>query len=134
MVQNARVKASNPTGVARPLKPYYSNCVRAGQRIAALHLRTDCHEKGAIAGAGDMRAQAEQVLKNIDTVVLSYGAAMSDVVNIIVYVTDISAFHSIADIRMRYFPTNGPARTIIEVSCLALPELMIEISAVVVVA
>jgi enamine deaminase RidA (YjgF/YER057c/UK114 family) len=40
------------------------------------------------------------------------------------------AFHDIADIRLEYFPRNGPASAIIEVSRLALPELLIEISAV----
>lgn len=131
MARNIRVRASNPPGVAVPLKPHYSNCVRVDSGpllFISGQIATD--EKGAIVGVGDLRAQAEQVLKNIEAILRSHGAAMSDVLNVTVYVTDISAFHSIADIRLRYFPTNGPASTIVEVSNLALPELMVEISAV----
>jgi enamine deaminase RidA (YjgF/YER057c/UK114 family) len=131
MASNTRVTASNPAGVAAPLKPHYSNCVRVDSGpllFISGQIATD--EKGAIVGIGDLRAQAEQVLKNIETILRSHGATMSDVLNVTVYVTDISAFHSIADIRLRYFPSNGPASTIVEVSSLALPELMVEISAV----
>jgi 2-iminobutanoate/2-iminopropanoate deaminase len=55
---------------------------------------------------------------------------MESVLNVTVYVTDIRAFHDIADIRLRYFPKDGPASAIVEVSRLARPELMIEISAI----
>jgi enamine deaminase RidA (YjgF/YER057c/UK114 family) len=54
----------------------------------------------------------------------------ADVVSVTVYVTDIRAFNEIADIRLRYFPKDGPASAIVEVSRLALPELLVEISAV----
>jgi 2-iminobutanoate/2-iminopropanoate deaminase len=131
MAQNTRVRASNPSGVAAPLKPHYSNCVRVDSGpllFISGQIATD--EKGTIVGLKDMRAQAEQVLKNIQAILSSHGAAMSDVLNVNVYVTDIAAFHSIADIRLRYFPNNGPASTIVEVSNLALPELLVEISAI----
>jgi enamine deaminase RidA (YjgF/YER057c/UK114 family) len=77
-----------------------------------------------------LRAQARQVLENIRAILRAHGADMQDVVNVTVYVTDMRAFHDIADIRLEYFPRNGPASAIIEVSRLALPELLIEISAV----
>jgi len=55
---------------------------------------------------------------------------MQDVVNVTVYVTDMRAFHDIADIRLEYFPHDGSASAIVEVARLALPEILIEISAV----
>ncbi len=55
---------------------------------------------------------------------------MKDIVQVTVYVTDMRAFHDIADIRMKYFPKDGPTSVIVEVSKLALPELQIEISAI----
>ena len=58
------------------------------------------------------------------------GADMSDVVSVTVYVTDIDVLDQITDIRMKYFPSNGPASAIVEISRLAIPELLIEISAV----
>jgi reactive intermediate/imine deaminase len=135
MTQTARKTASNPAGVARPLKPHYSNCVRVDSGpllFISGQIATD--ENGAVIGVGDIRAQAEQVLKNIETILRANGATMADVLNVTVYVTDIGAFESVADIRLRYFPANGPASTIVEVSGLAFPELLIEIAAVAAVA
>jgi 2-iminobutanoate/2-iminopropanoate deaminase len=126
-----RKSALNPAGVAPPLKGYYSNAVRvaAGPLLfIAGQIATDA--RGDIVGVGDLRAQARQVLENIRTILRGSGADMDDVVSVTVYVTDIRAFHDIADIRLEYFPGNGPASAIVEISKLALPELMIEISAI----
>ena len=127
----SRKRAINPAEVAPPLKGHYSNSVRvtAGPLLfIAGQIAIDA--KGQLVGAGDLRAQAVQVLENIRAILRANGADMEDVVNVTVYVTDISAFHDIADIRLRYFPKDGPASAIVEVSALALPELLIEISAV----
>jgi reactive intermediate/imine deaminase len=128
---NPRKTALNPTGVAPPLKGYYSNAVRveAGPLLfIAGQIAVD--PQGKIVGAGDLRTQARQVLENIRTILRANNADMDDVVNVTVYVTDMRAFHDIADIRLEYFPNNGPASAIVEVSRLALPELLIEISAI----
>ena len=63
-------------------------------------------------------------------IVEANGGTMADIVQVTVYVTEISAFQTVSDIRERYFPQDGPASAIVEVSGLALPELMIEIAAV----
>ena len=126
-----RKRAINPAEVAPPLKGHYSNSVRvtAGPLLfIAGQIATDAN--GKLVGVGDLRAQAVQVLENIRAILRANGADMEDVVNVTVYVTDIRAFHDIADIRLRYFPKDGPASAIVEVSALALPELLIEISAV----
>lgn len=131
---NARKKAQEPAGVAGPLKGYYSNSVRVESGpllFIAGQISTDA--SGKIVGKGDLRAQATQVLENIRTILRTNDADMDDVVSVTVYVTDMRAFEDVADIRLRYFPQNGPASAIVEVSRLALPDLMIEISAVAVV-
>lgn len=131
---NTRKTAQNPAGVAGPLKGYYSNSVRVDSGpllFVAGQISTDA--SGKIVGVGDLRAQATQVLENIRTILRANKAEMDDIVNVTVYVTDMRAFEEIADIRLRYFPSNGPASVIVEVSRLALPELMIEISAVAVI-
>ena len=131
---NPRKQAQNPDGVAPPLKSYYSNAVRveagpllfiAGQVAVA--------PDGTIVGPGDLRAQAEQVLQNIGVILAANGADFDDVVKVLVYVTDIRAFDEITDIRLKYFPQDGPASAIIEVPALAHPDFMIEIEAVAVV-
>jgi 2-iminobutanoate/2-iminopropanoate deaminase len=127
----SRKQAINPPEVAPPLKGYYSNSVRvnAGPLLfIAGQIALD--REGRMVGKGDLRAQAVQVLENIRAILRHNGADMTDVVNVTVYVTDMRAFEDIADIRLRYFPSDGPASAIVEVSRLALPEVMIEISAV----
>jgi reactive intermediate/imine deaminase len=126
--------SSNPVGVAPPLKGHYSNAVRvsAGPLLfVAGQIALD--PAGIFVGVGDIRAQAVQVHENIRTILNANGADMKDVVKVTVYVKDISAFSSIADIRLRYFPNNGPASAIVEITNLALPEALIEIEAVAVV-
>src|SRR5512138_2567991 len=105
-----RKYASNPAGVAGPLKGYYSNCVRVESGpllFIAGQIATDA--EGNVVGVGDLRAQARQVLENIRTILRANGADMEDVLNVTVYVTDMKAFEQIADIRLEYFPNNGPA-------------------------
>ena len=122
---------SSPENVAPPMKPHYSNSIRtesgpllfvAGQVALAAD--------GKLVGKDDIRAQATQVLENIRAIVEANGATMADLAQVTVYVTDIEAFNSISDIRARYFPSDGPASAIVEVSALAWPEFLIEISAV----
>jgi reactive intermediate/imine deaminase len=130
-MSEGRKRAVNPKEVAPPLKPHYSNSVRvtAGP-LLFIAGQVSIDGGGRVVGAGDLRAQATQVLENIRAILRANGADMQDVVNVTVYVTDIRAFNDIADIRLHYFPKDGPASVIVEVSKLALPELMIEIAAV----
>ncbi len=130
----SRKTAINPDAVAAPLKPYYSNCVRVESGpLLFVSGQVALDADGALVGEGDLRAQAVQVLDNIKAILADQGAAMADIVKVTVYVTDISAFDGIADIREQYFPTDGPASVICEVPALAWPEFMIEIEAVAVV-
>ena len=122
---------TTPADVPAPLKPHYSNSIRteAGPLLFISGL-ISMDADGNIVGEGDIRAQATQTLENIRKVVEANGGSMADIVQVTVYVTDITAFSSISDIRESYFPKDGPASAIVEVGALALPELLIEISAV----
>lgn len=127
----SRKTALNPAAVAPPLKPYYSNCVRSeAGPLLWISGQVALDREGRLVGEGDLRAQAVQVLENIRAILADSGAGMEDIVKVTVYVTDIRAFNDIADIRERYFPADGPASVICEVSALAWPEFMIEIEAV----
>ena len=85
---------------------------------------------GKLVGNGDIRKQATQVLENIRGLVEANGGTMADIAQVTVYVRDIAAFELISDIRESYFPSEGPASAIVEVSALAWPEFLIEISAI----
>jgi reactive intermediate/imine deaminase len=124
-------KISNPPTVAPPLKGYYSNAVRVTSGpLLFVAGQVGLNRAGEVVGKGDLRAQAVQTFENIRAILVANKADMKDVVQVTVYVTDIRAFHEIADIRLKYFPKDGPTSVIVEVSKLALPELEIEISAV----
>ena len=122
---------TNPASVAPPIKPHYSNSVRTESGpllFVAGQVALDA--AGKLVGEGDIRAQATQVLENIRNIVEANGGGMADIVQVTVYVRDIDAFNSVSDIRESYFPSDGPASAIVEVSALAWPEFLIEISAV----
>jgi len=88
---------------------------------------------GNLVGVGDVKAQTQQVLKNIETVLSSVGGAMSDIARVTVYITDMSTLSEIHEARSEYFQRPYPASTLVEVSRLVRSEYMIEIDAVAVI-
>lgn len=94
---------------------------------------TSRNERGEIVGKEDIKAQTETVLENLKTVLESAGATLDDIVKLTVFVVDIEQFDEIHEVRRRYFSEPYPASTMVEVSRLVDPELLIEIEAVAVV-
>lgn len=86
-------------------------------------------EAGEIVGPDDFDAQAEQVFANLKRVLEAAGSSLDQVVKVTIYLTDMSNFPKIVDLRARYFTRPWPADTIVGVTALALPELQIEIEA-----
>lgn len=123
---------ANPASVAPPMKPHYSNSIRTESGpLLFIAGQVALDADGNLVGEGDIRAQATQVIENIKAIVEANGGALADIAQVTVYVRDIEAFNSISDIRARYFPADGPASAIVEVSALAWPEFLLEIAAVV---
>ena len=85
---------------------------------------------GNLVGIGDFDAQAEQVFANLAAVLSAAGSDLDKVVKVNIYLTDMSNFGKIVELRERFFSLPYPADTIVEVGALALPELLIEIEAV----
>ena len=113
------------------MKAYYANAVRVRARdLLFIAGQVSIDHNGSLVGAGDLRAQAKQVLENIRTILRAHNADMENVVKVTVYVTDIRAFDEIEDIRNHYFRSNPPASAIVEISKLAKPEWLIEIEAI----
>jgi 2-iminobutanoate/2-iminopropanoate deaminase len=86
-------------------------------------------DAGRIVGPDDFDSQAEQVFANLKRVLEAAGSSLGQVVKVTIYLTDMSNFHKIVDLRGRYFTRPWPADTIVGVTALALPELKIEIEA-----
>jgi len=126
-----RKKAINPPELGKPIKPYYSNCVRveAGP-LLFISGQVAIDAEGRTVGGDDLKAQARQVFENIRAALLANGATMSDVVKVTLFVRDMRAFDELTEMRRQYWPTDGPASTLVEVSRLAKPEWLIEVEAV----
>jgi 2-iminobutanoate/2-iminopropanoate deaminase len=87
-------------------------------------------QQGNLVGVGDFDAQAECAFAGLKRVLEAAGSSMAKIVKVNIYMTDMSHFGKIIDLRARQFTKPYPADTIVEVKGLALPELMIEIEAV----
>lgn len=79
---------------------------------------------------GGFRAQGEQVFSNLDRALTAGGSSLNDVVKVTIFLTDMSNFDEVVELRRKYFTVPYPADSIVEVSGLYTPEAMIEIEAV----
>ncbi len=91
-------------------------------------LATD--ENDQLVGVGDVGAQTEQVLKNIQRALEQLGGTMADVVQVTVFVKDMSGLREIHEARLRYFTESLPTSTLVAVSDFVNPDALIEINAV----
>ncbi len=91
---------------------------------------TSRDDAGNVVGVGDMAAQVEQVFTNLADVLGQVGADFSQVVKFTIYVTDIDGYRD-ALAGDRPFMAGAPASTLIEVSRLADPDLLVEVEAIV---
>ena len=92
------------------------------------------NSEGELVGKDDICAQTRQVLENLKAVLAEAGATLDDVVKVVVYVTKVDDFAAIHEVRAEYFKKDYPASTLVEVSALAGPDLLIEIEAIAVIA
>ena len=86
-------------------------------------------KNGNCVGLGDMRAQIEQVGRNIKDALEAAGATLADVVRTTTYVTDMDEYFKHQDVRMKFFGEALPTSTTVQVSRLSRPEFMVEIEA-----
>ena len=84
---------------------------------------------GNCVGAGNMRAQIEQVGNNIRDALEAAGATLADIVRTTTYVTDMDEYFRHQDMRMRFFADALPTSTTVQVARLSRPEFMVEIEA-----
>jgi 2-iminobutanoate/2-iminopropanoate deaminase len=89
--------------------------------------------EGNVVGEGDVKRQTETVLEHIKTVLEEAGGGMDDIVKVTVFITDMGLYDEIHEIRRRYFEEPYPASSMVEVSALIDPRLLIEIEAIAVI-
>ena len=106
----------------------YSRAVKVGSRIYVTGT-TATDENGNIVGAGDAYAQTVQVIKNIERALRALGATLENVIITRMFVTDISRWEEYGRGHGEFFGAILPATTMVEVSKLIDPKMLIEIEA-----
>lgn len=110
--------------------PGYSHAVTGRGRWVATSGQVAIDGEGKLVGPGDPEAQTRQVFANLDQALAAAGASFTDVIKLNYYVTDIAMLPVVRTIRDEYVDTaRPPASTAVQVTALAMPDLMIEIEA-----
>ena len=121
----------NPAGLSRPTG--YTHVVLSPDgRTAYIAGQVAYDSAGKVVGGQDFQAQAAQVFANLAIALGSVGATFQDVMKTTTYLTDLKNVAALREIRAQHFDADHPpANTLIPVSALARPELLLEIEAVV---
>ncbi len=106
----------------------YSRAVRVGPGVSVAGT-TAAAEGGGAVGGDDIGEQAREALRRIQLALEQVGARLEDVVRTRMFVTDISRWEEVGRVHGEYFATIRPATSMVEVSKLIDPALLVEIEA-----
>lgn len=114
--------------VAEPGAKLWSNCVRVGNIVYISGMTSRAADQVTIEGA-DEYEQAKIIFGKIRSLMEAAGGAMDDIVKMTIYLTEIKNNKQVWKAREEYFINDFPSCTLVEVSALATPAILVEINA-----
>ena len=131
MIMSKLKIASNPPTLPPPSGRFSQIVNVRANTLLFIAGQTASDKNGNIVGIGDLKAQAEQAFLNLKAALDAGGATFDDLVKMNTYVTDIKQYRSVVrSVRDKYITKDPPVGTLVEVSSLARPDLLIEIEGV----
>jgi reactive intermediate/imine deaminase len=115
------------TPEAKPVAHYKMATRMEGGRLLYIAGQVARDAEGNVLAPGDIRTQARQVFQNVQRVLQAAGGDFADLLKITTYITRIEDFPAVAEVRGQFFSGELPASTLIVVTRLAQPELLIEV-------
>jgi enamine deaminase RidA (YjgF/YER057c/UK114 family) len=133
VVADDDIRFVNPDGLFKP-GTFSQIAITSGDKVVYISGQTARDEKSNIVGTGDVKKQAERVFENLRVAIEAAGGSMGDIAKITTYIVDLKRDDRlwIGEMVKKHFP-KPPAHTLVGISALAVPELLIEIEAVAVI-
>jgi len=127
---DADLRFMNPEGLFKP-STFSQVAITSGDTVVYISGQTARDDKANIVGTGDVKKQAEKVFENLRTAVEAAGGTMGDIAKITTFVVGLKPDDRvwIGEMVKKNFP-KPPAHTLVGISALAAPELLIEIEAI----
>lgn len=107
--------------------------VDGAQSIIFISGQAGISAEGEVMHAGDFQAQARLTFENLQTVLKHAGASFDNIVKLTAFLVDMKKLLELSAVQAEFFKNKRPAQTVVEISSLALPGMMIEVEAIAVI-